>query len=318
MRAAQANHYRDHQEILQYALASSPTNPQVESSQIPRLAAYMRNTVVEISQLSGISRSIPKQGQEWKILGEWMGKSTFLQFRHAPICPKCLQEAAYLRGEWHLAFNTACWQHGCQLIERCPQCRRQLGLERTRPEYCCCQFDLRTSKTSPADAESLLIARLIANRGHGPLVLDSDRLPVAQIENLAHLTLDGLCHSLWFLGHHLQGNFSLVQGNGLRKLEHQEIKEMIVGVFWLLSDWPNRLEQTLAKKMTLNNKWTGANITIRLLGPIQRYYETHIEPSDPVFITRPYEVFVRQLVKQLGIKRRPSRLDSPQLELDLT
>jgi len=316
MRAAKANHYRTHQEILEYALDASPTNPQVQIAQIPRLATYMRNSVAEISQLSGICQPIPKQGKVWKITGEWLGKTIFLQLNHAPICPKCLQDAPYLRGEWHLSFLTVCWQHACQLIGRCPQCRRQLTLLRNAPEHCLCGFDLRNSLAIEADVVALLVSKLFANRSHGPLVLDSACLSSEQVENLAHLSLEGLCHTLWFLGHHLQGNFLLDSCSALRKLDYREINEMVHGVFWLLADWPTRLDGALTKRIALNAKWAGDNSTMRLLGPIQRYYETHIAPGDSRFITNPYETFVRQLVRQSGRKPRPSRLDSPQLELD--
>lgn len=318
MRCAGANHYRSHQEILQYALGASSTNPQVEQTEIPRLAIYTRNSVNELSQLSGISRQVPRKGREWKILGEWLSKSTFLKLRHAPICPRSLQEQPFLQGAWHLAFNTACWKHRCQLIDRCPQCKRQLTLSRRQPEYCECGFDLRKSESLPAEAEQLLIARIIANRSDGPLNLDSACIPANQVENLARLSLDGLCHSLWFLGHHLLGNFPLSQGSGLRKLDDRETREMIAAVCWLLSDWPSRLNQALSRQIALNSKWSGDNATMRLLGPIQRYYESHIGSNDFRFISSPYETFVRQLVKQAGIKTWPSRLDSPQLELDLS
>ena len=317
MRCAYANHYRGHQEILQYALDASSTNPQVEQTEIPRLAIYTRNSVNELSQLSGVSRQVPRKGREWKILGEWLSKSTFLKLRHAPICPRCLQEQPFLQGAWHLAFNTACWKHRCQLIDRCPQCKRQLALSRRQPDYCECGFDLRKSESLPAEAEQLLIARIIVNRSDGPLNLDSACIPANQVEHLASLSLDGLCHSLWFLGHHLLGNFSLNQGSGLRKLDDRETREMIAAVCWLLSDWPSRLNQALSKQIALNSMWSGDNATMRLLGPIQRYYEFHIGSNDFRFISSPYETFVRQLVKQAGIKTRPSRLDSPQLELDL-
>jgi hypothetical protein len=317
MRCARANHYRGHQEILQFAIDASATNPQVELVETPRLATYTRNSVSELSQLSGISRQVARKGREWKIIGEWLSKSPFLKLRYAPICPQCLQEAPFLRGAWHLAFNTACWKHNCQLIDRCPQCKRQLALTRRHPEYCECGFDLRKSDTLPAEVEQLLIARVMANRSNGPLNLDSVCIPADQVENLARLTIDGLCHSLWFLGHHLLGNFPLSQGTGLRKLDGRETQEMIAGVCWLLFDWPNRLNQVLSKQIALNTKWSGDNATMRLLGPIQRYYESHIGPSDFRFISSPYESFVRQLVKQTGIKAHPSRIDSPQLEFDL-
>ena len=318
MRCARANHYRDHQEILRCALNASSTNPQVERTEIPRLATYTRNSVNELCQLSGISREITRKGREWKIIGEWLSKSTFLKLRHAPICPRCLQEQPFLRGAWHLAFNTACWKHNSQLIDRCPQCKRQLALSRHHPEYCECGFDLRKSDALPAEAEQLLIARIMANRSDGPLILDSACIPANQIESLARLSLDGLCHSLWFLGHHLLGDFPLSQGSGLRKLDGRETREMIAAVCWLLSDWPTRLNKALSRQIALNSKWSGDNATMRLLGPIQRYYESHISSSDFRFISSPYETYVRQLVKQAGIKTRPSRLDSPQLELDLS
>jgi hypothetical protein len=318
MRCACANHYRGHQEILQYALDASSTNPQVEQTEIPRLAIYTRNSVNELSQLSGISRQVPKKGREWRILGEWLSKSIFLKLRHAPICPRCLQEQPFLQGVWHLAFNTACWRHNSQLIERCPQCKRQLALSRRHPEYCECGFDLRKSDTTLAEAEQLLIARIIANRSDGPLNLDSVCIPANQVENLARLSLDGLCHSLWFLGHHLRGNFSFSQGSGPPKLDDREIRKMIAAVCWLLSDWPSRLNQVLSRQIALNSKWSGDKASMRLLVPIQRYYESNIGSNDFRFISGPYETFVRQLVKQAGIKSRPSSFDSPQLELDLS
>jgi hypothetical protein len=90
---------------------------------------------------------------------------------------------------------------------------------------------------------------------------------------------------------------------------------MITGVCWLLSDWPTRLENSLKAQIAINNKWSGNSSTMRVLGPIQRYFETHIEPGDFKFISSPYETFVRLLVRNAGF--RLPRVDSRQLELDL-
>lgn len=39
-------------------------------------------------------------------------------------CPQCLKEdiSPYLRKKWRLSFSTACLQHRCFLLDRCPQC----------------------------------------------------------------------------------------------------------------------------------------------------------------------------------------------------
>lgn len=317
MRSACANHYRDPQEILQYAIGASATNPRVDLEDVPQLAMYMRNSVNELSQLSGVSRPVARQGSEWRIIGEWLSKSNFVKLRHAPICPHCLAEATFLAGEWHLAFSTACWKHDCQLVERCPQCLGQLALARRCPEYCECGFDLRQSVATAAAPQEVMVARIMANRAYGPLNLDLGVIPASQIENLARRSLDGLCHTLWFFGHHLLGNFPLTQGNGCRKLSIQEVRAITAGACWLLSDWPNTLYQALSRQISTSSKWCGGNAAIRLLGPIQRYYDAHIEAGDFRFISVPYEAFIRQLVKRSGVKARRSRLDSPQLELDL-
>ena len=315
MRAAAANHYHSHQQILQYAIDAGPNKQTVELAQISRLGTYMRNSVGELAQLSGITRHVSCKGNEWKVLGEWLSKTSFINARSAPVCPQCLREACFLRGEWHLSFNVSCWKHKCALIDRCPECKQKLLLSRRHPAFCDCMFDLRHSVTSVDEPEALLVASLFCNRTYGSLNYDSTAMPDIQIENLAGLTLDGLCHTLWFLGHHLNSNFSLTRGSALRKLTFQETREMISHVCWLLSDWPARLEQALTKKIALRHRWAGNSSTVRLLGPVQRYFDTHIEPSALKFIVIPYEIYMRRLVKSAGV--RLPRVDTRQLELDL-
>jgi len=76
------------------------------------------------------------------------------------FCPLCLAESCYLRAIWRLAFVTVCPVHGCELLDRCPQCgtpfhfhRGEMG-DRNRatgsPALCFkCGHDLRGATATP-------------------------------------------------------------------------------------------------------------------------------------------------------------------------
>lgn len=313
MRTAEENGYRRAQDILSYALGSKGTNPAVLVEQVERLADYTRTTIPEISQLSGISKRFPQIRLAWQINGEWISKFSFLSLKQTRICPQCLSESPYLRGDWSLILNTACWRHGIQLHALCPRCGKTLENSRYFPARCICGFDLCRSPQIAAEPEETLIAKLIAARTRSSLCLDSNCLVAHQIENLARLSLDGLCQSLWFLGHDLYCQFPLGTGRGHPKLSREEALRVIKGALWMLSDWPDRLRTTLVRIAHRSDACNAPRAIARNLGPLQRYYEQRIQPGDTRFIGHPYETYMRDIATGLGRKMLSPLVDSPQL-----
>lgn len=81
--------------------------------------------------------------------------------RYDAVCPCCLEESVYLRQRWEHAFVTACPQHGCLLIEKCPACCNWLSPEREHIELCPCGHDLRTSRSIQATPLHLWLSALL-------------------------------------------------------------------------------------------------------------------------------------------------------------
>jgi len=73
------------------------------------------------------------------------GISTF-----ARTCPYCLRETNKLNGEWCLPLSVSCETHQRLLIDRCPECFKQI--KRFESQYSCtcgCQFHLVETMASP-------------------------------------------------------------------------------------------------------------------------------------------------------------------------
>lgn len=74
-------------------------------------------------------------------------KYVYNHFRHedkAQFCPHCLAEAAYQRRVWQLKMIAACPQHGCLLIDACPNCGQAVKTTDIVMVRCStCHFDLR-------------------------------------------------------------------------------------------------------------------------------------------------------------------------------
>lgn len=62
----------------------------------------------------------------------------------ARFCPECFAEKPYWRLHWEHALYTVCHQHGCLLVERCPQCSKELTWDRSQLGYCDCTSRLST------------------------------------------------------------------------------------------------------------------------------------------------------------------------------
>lgn len=73
----------------------------------------------------------------------YMPRSSFGQF-----CPHCLEEDSYHRNVWLPRIMAACTRHACLLIDRCPQCHRELLIEDIVKAVCHrCSYELRTARS---------------------------------------------------------------------------------------------------------------------------------------------------------------------------
>jgi len=92
------------------------------------------------------------------------------------FCPLCLANDSipYFRKEWRLSFYTACLEHKCFLLNRCPNCNSPLTLSKSYQEkdftFCYkCGIDLKKINIIQEDCELEAIIALmnVLNNGYG-------------------------------------------------------------------------------------------------------------------------------------------------------
>jgi len=84
-----------------------------------------------------------------------------IQIRPPKICPGCLSEFGYIRRIWDLTAVTTCPLHKCLLLDRCPNCLKQLSLIRRRVTVCRCDYDWRrTPLINSTEAELEVTTRV--------------------------------------------------------------------------------------------------------------------------------------------------------------
>lgn len=91
---------------------------------------------------------------------EWIPEKYFLM-RRRKVCPKCLKDHAWARGEWELKSLTACARHKVELVTECSNCHRGLAWINTDLLRCCCGHPLAFIETVSASVREVDWARLI-------------------------------------------------------------------------------------------------------------------------------------------------------------
>ena len=201
MRSAEANDLTGIDRLLINAVGGTrmPVTPKIAMI----LADYCRLDVHEFFQLFGIEYRVAVSRQ-WQIAGEWVTKDYFVRSNKPSICPHCLIEESYLRGQWELSFYIACPKHNCLLVTTCSSCQRKLSAHRSRLGRCNCGFPFTESKSDPAPPEAILVADLVETRITGESKVNYAGhciVSTVVIERLARLSLDSLFKTIWFLGH---------------------------------------------------------------------------------------------------------------------
>lgn len=313
MRVALKNHLLGPDEILFRIRRDRSRN--IHMQYIEELAYFCRNSLDEIQHLDGIEKW--QHGEpRWQIGKEWITRSVFIDNRGAKVCPICLRESSYLRGIWSLSLYNVCAQHGVALIERCLKCGRLLKWNRKRPEYCGCGQHLASLHEIPDNSAAVNLARLLAYRSGGDTTLLSNiPLSTGVIERLVNLSLDGMCKTVWFLGHCLSEVGAYGTGHGRKKPASITVTHMAEKTFGYLSEWPNILGFSIGKLLLerLNVGFTAVDCH-RVLAPADHYFNTSLDQPELRFLTKSYEQYVQAIWLAYG-RRHPACIYEQQLRL---
>ncbi|OZI66705.1 TniQ family protein [Bordetella genomosp. 11] len=90
-----------------------------------------------------IPQRIRRQGATaLAFMGCALKRPYLVRYTRPQVCALCLRDIGYARAYWDLALATACTDHRCCLIERCPNCSRALSWRRPGLRLCWCGADL--------------------------------------------------------------------------------------------------------------------------------------------------------------------------------
>lgn len=308
MRVAAANHLRSADVILDNTTTVRP--PTVRQADLLAIAFFCRNTAEDYSVLSGIEHRSYDAVRFWLVANQPLTKAVFVSTRYAKVCPTCLNVSAHIRGIWLLSFYLACHIHRLKLISVCPMCNKPLRRMRRFISHCPCRFDLSTAIAPKASPAQLLISCLLAECKDLPSLPRSHRL---DIDRLAQLSIDGLCKTLWFLGHCLGEFGTYGSGHGRKRPRPEEAELTIVRALALLQEWPHSFGRALLRVSQRPVAPGYASLLDRLLGPLQYYIYEATEAEELSFVRIAYEQHIRAIWRGFGPQHR-SR--AHQLELD--
>lgn len=163
--------------------------------------------------------------------------STRLCLRRPKVCPACLRQFGFISRLWDLSAYTACVEHKCLLIDKCPQCGGPIRWSRNQISRCGqCRSDW-TSVTSPSlQSEQLKAARQIhrlCSASHEPTVrMNRRRNP------LLSLNLDDLLTVLYFLA---RRTTQFDKSNVTHLLLSNAALHKILNDSWnIFEDWPGK------------------------------------------------------------------------------
>ncbi len=150
----------------------------------------------------------------------------FLRKSSIPVCPLCLQDAAYIRQQWHYSTYTVCVEHQCELINTCPKCTSNINyLEFEQLEHCSCGFEFKNAEVEKASDRHIKLSNVVAGN-------DSLIVSVPNTEPSASICNSAL---LWYY---------LKDGSKL-KADHTVEFSGFNGVIEYFSNWPINFDNEL-------------------------------------------------------------------------
>lgn len=307
MRVALKNGLKSPLELLKRITGSESAT--IPHTKIPDLAYFCRNTIEEFQQLSGFEKWLHAE-PNWSIQGEWLTKSVFIQNRVSRICPICIIETPYIKALWNLSFYTHCAWHECALLDCCPKCHRKLSWDRLRPDFCGCKHYLGDPVNALPQPQSLFLSKIIAYRvsRNSSLIQSSDSIKLT--EALVGLSIDGLCKTIWFLGHCIPELGQYSTGHGRKRPGDDVFESMLRYAFDLLKNWPDSLGHIMDRiiHQELNPEFSAVAFHY-FLRPLDHYLKSSLDSPELSFIGNVYEQHLRQIWLKSGRRNTGSRYE---------
>lgn len=313
IRVCETNHLKSVDFILKQLIQGRQT---IRVSDLEGLAYFCRAKPEEAQHLSGVELRQVYGERSWAVSNTYVSKANFVDTKRAKICPSCLDETSFVRGEWSLTFYLSCSTHGTRMIDHCSNCLRPLKRLRRNLLKCDCGQSLTSFRSETAPAAIRLVSRLLTQHPLDVGDFGTLGMQLHVLDRLQALSLDGLCKTLWFLGHCLSEFENLATGHGRLRPTQAHAEKIITQSIDVLSRWPEGLGEHLRKLTSRPVAPGSAALIDRTLGPLQYYLYEVIDSAELSFLTVAYEQYIRKIWRDIGATGR-TKAFTQQLELPL-
>ncbi|AHF02389.1 hypothetical protein THIAE_09615 [Thiomicrospira aerophila AL3] len=143
-------------DVMLYRIANAPFD----------INTLRKATLLSIAANINSAQLNPKTNWNWVIPQGSRNRDRSTGLR---CCPECLNEKAYFKKSWRLAWNHSCPTHKTILLDKCPNCGLPISPHKANqdnPDICICprcQFDLRLAHSKPANSRALNAQLLLNN-----------------------------------------------------------------------------------------------------------------------------------------------------------
>lgn len=207
------------------------------------------------------------------------------------ICPHCLSEDSYCRRIWDLAPVTTCPVHKCLLLDKCPQCNKQIVAYRNSVSICSCKSDWRSAPTSPVTESELVVTRQVyklCGLRTGGLVDSS--LPISN--PLLSLELDNFVTALFFIGGQYRGIVDTTGKYLAPSIHSSELHLLFNKAFSVFNNWPNQFYQFLDDIRGQENEMASITGIYRDFGKFYPGLYNHLKSSSFNFMRTAFEEYL--------------------------
>lgn len=162
---------------------------------------------------------------------------SFHRMHRDPVCPTCIAARQPRRKEWRHALVTACAEHGCQLIDECPGCKKPLSLLGDRYAGCLCGASYGDAKAVKATSFEIEFARMVADL--------TSQLAGVQLDAGEALQTT---RTIWFLCANMTRARTGKEGKATCPKTVAEARLRMTRVEPLLLDWPKAFDDHIVQR----------------------------------------------------------------------
>lgn len=258
------------------------------------LADYCRCDIPEFFQLFGIENRSPDGMRQWQLAGEVISKDYFLRPGKPSLCPDCLREERYLRGQWEITMYIACPSHDCMLLTDCPSCKKAISPHRANLDACNCGFQFCEVDCPQATPEAAWVAALINRFLSGDSKTTSHSIKsvgsISTRNRLAALSLDSLFKSFWFFGHYIDAIVPMAVGRS--RPDAHGVMQMLRKTIAMLDTWPESFLDVLTRRAQRIDPSRSSHPE-KGLAPLRNYLESELSDENLAFIRVAYDRFIQ-------------------------